>query len=209
MPYVMDWPPKRLAVIALVVLGLLFAASPALADGWSYGGSCPVPPSSPVLSQLGDSASYSLLPGGNFEGDMSGWSLNNASVVSGNESLNVGGASDSQSLSIAPGGSAVAPPICVSNMFPSWRFFAVSNPTGSGDTSLHISAQWSLSNGMSGQVPVTSLSNGNYSSWQLTPSLTLGSVLRDGFVVTVRLVFTAGNSSQWSLDDIYVDPYAK
>src|SRR5690348_15727206 len=50
-----------------------------------------------------DVASYTLNPGGSFEGGAPGWSLDGASVSGGNEPFNVTAAGDSRSLSL-PGG---------------------------------------------------------------------------------------------------------
>jgi hypothetical protein len=58
-------------------------------------------------------------------------------------------------------------------------------------------------------IPAASLNSGDYSSWQATPSLPLGSVLAPGQTVTVQFVFAAGSGSAWELDDVLLDPYAK
>jgi hypothetical protein len=83
MPYVMDWPPKR--ILGVVVVGLASLAMLVGAPAASADSQCPMPASSPVFSQFGESASYALVPGGGFEGDTPGWTFDNASVVSGNE----------------------------------------------------------------------------------------------------------------------------
>jgi hypothetical protein len=208
MPYVMDWPPKRILAVALVGLAMLIAAPVASANSSS---SCPIPPSSQVFSQFGDSNSYSLVPGGDFQNeDTSGWTFNNASLVSGGEPWNVSGASENQSLSIGPGGSAISPSICVSNLFPSLRFFAL-NAQGSGGwgTSLRVSALWTDSNGYTHTFSLGHLYDSQFQSWEPTPSIALGSYLPDGMSVNVQLEFSSGANSTWQIDDVYVDPYAK
>jgi hypothetical protein len=205
MPYVMDWPPKRVLAVALVGLAMLIAAPVASADS----GSCPVPPSSPVFSQFGDGASYALVPGGNFEGSTAGWTLNGASVVSGNEPWYVGDSSDSQSLNIPAGGEAVSPSFCVTNAFPNWRLFALANPNQWWHSGLRVSIQWTDENGNSGQVPVTYLPSDSFGQWEPTRSLLLGALLQDGTTMQARLVFDAGSGGSWNIDDVYVDPYAK
>ena len=107
MPYVIRWPHKRVIALAATSLSLLVAASPAAAYGGSWSspysqyqpaapsGSCAVPQSSSVFSALGDTASYALLPGGVFASSpRTGWALNGASVVPGDEPWNVNGNSD-------------------------------------------------------------------------------------------------------------------
>src|SRR5690242_47820 len=78
LPYVIRWPHKRVIALVAACFALLVAAHPAAADTTP----CPTLPSSPVFAPLGDSANYSAVPGGSFEGDMSGWSLTGASVAS-------------------------------------------------------------------------------------------------------------------------------
>jgi hypothetical protein len=203
MPYVMDWPPKRILALAAVGVAFLVGAPAASADS-----TCPSPPSSNVFSQFGDDASYSLVPGGDFEGDTSGWSLDNASVVQGNEPWNIGSPSDSQSLSIGAGGTAVSPSFCVSNQFPMWRFFAQSAGHAWGASGLSVSLQWTDDQGNSGQTRIASLRGGIYRSWSPTRPLVLGEGMDDNTTLSARLVFQADKTS-WSIDDIYIDPYAK
>jgi hypothetical protein len=164
--------------------------------------------SSTVFAALGDTANYTPVSGGTFEGDMSGWTLNSASVAPGNEPWQVDGASDSNSLSIAPGGSAVSPTFCVSSKTPTWRFFAHS-ADASSSTVLHVYAQLTDKHGRTTQLPIATLSGG-YSSWAATPALVLGKVLPPGLNVNIQFVFIAdSNGGAWSIDDVFVDPYAK
>ncbi len=208
MPNVSDWPPRRLfavtATVTAFALTLIVGAPAAAADTVA----CPTPASSQVFSQFGDDAYYSLVPGGNFEGDVSGWALRGASVVSGNEPWYVGGAGDSQSLSIEPGGSAISPAFCVTAQYPSWRFFA-RLAGGPRRSYLSVAVEWTDPNGDHGVTPVTTLRGGRFRDWRPTRSLELGPVLDDSTTMTERLVFFAGNSSAWRIDDLYLDPYAK
>jgi hypothetical protein len=225
LPYVIGRPPKRVLAVVATTLGMFATASPALADNQSgnyQGGQVPTvaaTPASPVascpgvtsvqsLSALGDLAYYAPVAGGTFEDAGAGWTLNNANVVSGNEPWNVISPTDSNSLNIAAGGSAVSPTFCVDNTFPNFRFFAHS--LGSGyHSGLIVSARYTLSTGQSGQIPIHWLSASNYSSWALTPGLPLGSALNAGQTATVQFVFSAGWGSAWNIDDVLLDPYAK
>jgi hypothetical protein len=204
MAYVIDWPPKRLLALAAVGVALLLTAPAASADT----STCPIPPSSPMFSQFGDSSSYALVPGGTFEGDMSGWTLSGASLAQGNEPWQVNGAGDSQSLSIPSNGSAVSPSFCVTNQFPSWRFFARLGG-GASWSSLSVSVQWTDQNGNSGVRPVITLKGGEFRSWAPTGSLVLGPVLDSATTMTERLVFANSGGAGWQIDDLYIDPYAK
>jgi hypothetical protein len=79
-----------------------------------------------------DPMNYTLMPGGTLEDGAAGWSLNGASVVSGNEPWEVHGDGDSRSLKIPAGKSATTDSICVGLEHPTLRFFAKS----SGDSLL-------------------------------------------------------------------------
>jgi hypothetical protein len=165
--------------------------------------------SSTVFAALGDTANYTPVTGGTFEGGMSGWTLNSASVAPGNEPWQVDGASDSRSLRIAAGGSATSPTFCVSSKTPSWRFFAHAGNASPG-TVLRIYVQTTLPNGHVLQLPVAKYTGDKYSSWAATPSMVLGKVLPPNFNVNVRFVFTSdSDGGAWSIDDVFVDPYAK
>jgi hypothetical protein len=208
MPHVSDWPLRRFMPVtaALVAFALTVVAGTSKASADTL--PCPTPSASQVFSPFGDAADYALVPDGNFEGDASGWTLNQASVVSGNEPWYVGGDGDSQSLSIQPGGSAISPPFCVNDEFPSWRFFAQLNG-GPGRSWLDVSVQWTDKHGYSGVTQVATLRGGTYRTWRPTASLQLGPALNDYTTLTERLVFSVGDGSGWQIDDIYIDPYAK
>lgn len=206
MPYVIARPPRRIIALAASLFALMVAASPAAADT-----GCPTVPTSPVFATFGDLASYTPLQGGTFEGDMSGWSLNGASVVSGNEPFYVNSASDSQSLSIGSFGtrsSATSPSFCVSSVMPTYRFFA-ENVSGSLNATLTASVIYSGVNGNSSIAPAPVTVTGVPGVWQLTAPLTLGSTMNNGQTVSAQLVFTASPGSRWQIDDVYIDPYAR
>jgi hypothetical protein len=193
-----------MAALAVSCAALLVTAAPAAADT-----TCAIPASAPVLSAIGDQANYTLLAGGSFENGTPGWSLNNASVVAGNEPLQVGGPNDSSSLNIQPGGSATSASGCGNALFPTFRFFAKSTP-GAPASQLHVGVQWTTAWGLSGYRELGTLDSGTYSSWQATPSLPLGSLIPSGMTVYGRIVFTADSGGgAWNIDDVYVDPYAR
>ena len=206
MPYVTSWPHKRALALVAACFALAVAAQPAAAATPT---TCPDTVSSTVFAALGDTANYTPVTGGTFEGGMSGWTLNSASVAPGNEPWQVDGASDSKSLSIASGGSAVSPTFCVSSKTPSWRFFAHAADASPG-TVLRIYVQTTLPNGRVLRLPVAKYTGDDYSSWAATPSMVLGKVLPPNFNVNVHFVFAADSKGgAWSIDDVFVDPYAK
>ena len=187
-------------IAALACLGLFAAPGVALA-------ACPAQPVSTPFSQWGDSGSYFLLPGGSFEGtaDQVGWTLSGASLASGNEPFFANDSGDTQSLTIAGGGSATSPFFCVDNTMTSLRFFA-QQPTPGG--SLRVRALVQTPNGVQ-SVRVARLMDGSMPSWAPTdaiPGDTSG--LADDQTLMVALQFSVPSpAASWQIDDIYVDPY--
>jgi len=186
-------------VAALTCLCVLASAGVAFAD-------CPAQSTSTPFSQWGDTNSYFLVPGGNFEGtpDQVGWTLSGASLTPGNEPFYVDGSGDSQSLTISAGGTATSPYFCVDNTMSDLRFFA-QETTGGSD--LLVQALVQTPNGVQ-TVPVEDLADGSMPSWAPTQPVGDTGQLPDGDTVMVALQFSVPQSAgSWQLDDVYVDPY--
>src|SRR5436853_1269877 len=80
---------------------------------------------SKIFSAWHDNRGYVLTPDGGFENGAAGWTLENgAAVGEGNETFQVGGAADHQSLALPAGSSATSPAICVTRHTGIFRFFA-------------------------------------------------------------------------------------
>jgi hypothetical protein len=188
-------------VAALAFLGVFAAPGIAL-------GSCPAQPVSTPFSQWGDGNSYFLIPGGSFEGtaDQVGWTLSNASLTQGNEPFYVNDSGDSQSLTIAGGGSATSPFFCVDNTMGSLRFFAQEVSSGGG---LRVQALVQNPDGSVTTVPLAHLYDGSMSTWAPTdPIAGDTSGLSDDQTLSVALQFRVRSpSASWQIDDVYVDPY--
>src|SRR5947209_3293160 len=185
MPSIISRPPKRAIALVAACLGMLAAAAPAGAATTS----CAIPASTPVFASLGDTSSYFAVPGGTFEGDMSGWSLTGAQVAPRNEPFQVAGLGDSHSLSIAPGGSAVSPTVCINSLTPTWRFFSHAADASSPASQLTVSAQWTDSKGHTFKLPIAHRTGKDNASWTATPALVLGKALPAGASVNIKLVF--------------------
>jgi hypothetical protein len=169
--------------------------------------SCPAQSLSSPFSQWGDTNSYFLIPGGSFAGtaDQVGWTLDDASLTSGNEPFGVGGASDDQSLTIDGGGSATSPYFCVDNTMSDLRLFARQVASGSD---LQVRALVQIS-GTVTAIPVGDLADGSMPDWAPTQPITGDtSAIPDGSSVMAALQFTVpASAGSWQLDDIYVDPW--
>jgi hypothetical protein len=208
-PYIITRPPRRAIALAAACLGLLVAAAPAAAKDKPQNPADQV--STPVFAALGDTADYFALTGGTFESNTSDWSLTGAQVVPGNEPFQVDGLGDSHSLSIAPGGFAVSPEVTINNTTPTWRFFADAGNAAAPATQLTVYAQWTNpSTGHVFKLPIAHRNGKDHGKWAATPALLLGKYLPAGLNVNVQFVFQAGtNGGAWTIDDVYIDPYAR
>jgi hypothetical protein len=153
----------------------------------------------------GDSSSYKLVPGGNFEGSMAGWTLTGgAKTVAGSEPFGATGSVGSSSLDLPAGASVQSPYTCVNAGYPTFRFFGRNNGLLS---TVVVSVVYKLPLlGLPVAVPVGIVAlTGN---WQPTVKMLTASFipgLLSGGTTNVALSFTAltGNSQ---IDDIFVDP---
>lgn len=82
--------------------------------------SCTEPSTFKAFKAFGDNADYAFAPGGSFESGTAGWSLDRASVVTGNDSSGVYGGT--KALRIANGGRVVSPWFCVTPANPHFRY---------------------------------------------------------------------------------------
>jgi hypothetical protein len=166
-------------------------------------GACSDAALSQPFAQWGDTTSYELVTGGDFEGSLAGWTLGHgAQRVAGSEPYGATGSVGSYSLSLPAGASAQSPYTCVDAAYPTFRFFArnhgllstvlvqVVYRTLLGETALPIGAV-----ALSGE-------------WEPTLPMLTGSIVTgalSGGTAEVALRFTAltGDSQ---IDDVFVDP---
>jgi hypothetical protein len=193
---------QRLGVaMTACLIGLGACASATLAATSAV---CPSAPVSTPFARFGDSADYSLVPGGSFESGAPGWSLTGATIVSGNESYEVD--AGTQSLAIQPGGVALSPAVCVTTADPTFRFF-MRRTSGSWGV-LNVSLRWTDASGVTHNTTVASLPGATV--WLPTPTLRLAGALplwQPGSVLNVELVFSpAQYGGAWEIDDVYIDP---
>jgi hypothetical protein len=205
----------RIALIAGLTGAALFAAMPGSASAGilvASAPSCDNGTTSQPFAQWGDANSYFLAPGGNFENGAAGWSLGGSSVAGDQEPWHVAGAG-SHALNIGAGGSVVSPTMCVGIEDPSMRFFAHRSGGGllGAASQLVVSARVETSLGLVVEVPVgtiTTLTNGT--QWNRTPTqLVLASLLPllPGEHTPIQFRFTAVGTSDWVIDDVFVDPH--
>jgi hypothetical protein len=195
---------RRTAVCLVLVTALVaLCASSATAGGSLLGLSNDCGSASQPFAQFGDYRSYTFGSNGGLENGSTGWSLGGGEVVSGNESFYVHSSSDSHSLSLSTGDSALSPKLCMGTTSTVTRFFVRSEDGG------RVRVQVVLRNLLGqvlGVVQISDVSAG--SNWSPGPGvLNLDSVLGLVGVSSIQLKFTELSGSV-QIDDVYVDPWA-
>lgn len=197
---------RRCAVAAAAVAALAVPASASAGPLVASATDCPAQALSQPFLPWADISQYTPQPGGAFEDGAAGWTLNGASVGNGNEPWQVSGPTDSQSLTIANGGSATSGTICVGVDHPDIRFFA----RGSNSlASLTVQVLFLDGSGNTQSLPIGVLTGSN--AWNVTPPLIIGvnllPLLPDGRT-PVAFRFSA-NGGSFQIDDVYVDPLSR
>ena len=161
----------------------------------------------PVLSQpflsAGDTNDYMLAPGqseGQFNG--AGWALSgDASIM--NAALPQGGSGSV--LDLPSGAKAVSPLVCVNAFYPTARM-RVRDVAGAEGVSFYVSYQGTPSQNKpknTGQVHV------NGSSWTLSAPVNMQPNRGSAWELVRITLIAGGHSSDFQLDDLYIDPYSR
>jgi hypothetical protein len=156
-----------------------------------------------------DSNSYKLVPGGSFEGSLSGWTLSGgATRVAGSEPFGVTGTVGKSSIYLPAGASVQSPYTCVDAAYPSFRFFGRNNGLLS-TVAVSIVYKEPLLGPVAVPIGLVAL-NGSWapSAQMLTLSAVQGAVngLLTGQTPQVALRFTAVTGSS-QIDDVFIDPH--
>lgn len=156
-----------------------------------------------------DPASYVLAPDGGLENGGAGWSMaGGAAVVSGNESFFVGGDDHASTLRLPPGSSAQTGVMCVGIEHPTLRIFTKASPAFG--SRLRVEAVWEDAAGNARDTTIGVVDGG--STWAPSPVMVITTsllTLLPGNHTPVAFRFTPLGSGTWTVDDVYVDPYAK
>lgn len=158
-------------------------------------GSCKTAALSQPFAPWGDSASYELVPGGDFES--SSWGLSGgAQRVPGSEPYAATGTLGAWSVSLPAGASAESPATCVDTSDPTIRFFMA----GSGVVAVSV-----VYGGLA--IPAgVAIAPGD---WQPTPvmlteSPLLGLLSGGSTQVSLQLTTVLGDPQ---VDDVFIDPW--
>jgi hypothetical protein len=198
-------PLGLLGALALAVL----PATSAKASQLISTDACDNAPLTQPFAQFGDSNQYKLIPGGDFEGSLSGWSLSHgATRVAGSAPSAATGVVGQSSLYLPAGASVQTPYTCVDAAYPEFRFFGRNNGLLS---ILAVSIVYKEPLLGAVAVPVGTVAlTGSWapSARMLTLSAVQGIVngLLTGKTPQVALRFTAVTGSS-QIDDVYIDPH--
>jgi hypothetical protein len=185
-----------IAAAALTALGASSAQAALIRTG-----ACDSSSLSQPFRTWGDSNSYKLVPGGDFEGSLGGWSLRGAAVVAGGGPLHAGGG---RAVELGAGDWVQTPKTCVNTSYPTFRFF--SSGTGNATSTVLVQAVYALP--LLGDVPVpvgvVTLSPGWSPTLPMLTASTVTGLLSNGTAqVGLRFTQLLGTSR---IDDVYIDP---
>lgn len=164
--------------------------------------SCDAVTTKQAFAAFGDLADYALAPGGSFEGSLDGWTLEKASVVSGNESVGIlGGA---KSLLIRDGGKAISPEFCLSPAHPTFRFVTVG-----GEVNLKINYRtldrlYDVDDELAGE---TDNKSGKWQPSEIHPLATEIPASKLAKGVLARIELRADDDVR--IDNLLIDPYRR
>jgi len=193
---------RFLAAPTIALLALAIGGAPAQAAPISTE-ACNEAALSQPFQRWGDTSDYELVPGGDFEGSLAGWTLSGgAQRVAGSEPFGATGAVGSYSLELPAGASAQSPFTCVDAAYPTFRLFA-RNESLLATVVVQVVYQTAL-----GTVALPLGAVVLSSKWAPTLPMLTGSVvpaaLANG-VAEVALRFTALAGAS-RIDDVFIDP---
>lgn len=158
------------------------------------------------FTRWGDGASYVLTPSGTAE-NRAHWTLEGgAAPAPGNESFYVHDEDEKSSLALPPGSSATTASMCVGLSRPTLRFFARND--GSPFSVLRVDVLFEDNLGAVWSVPIGTILGA--AEWQPTAPLAVVAnllPLLPGGNTAVAFRFTPDKAGDWTIDDVYVDPW--
>lgn len=195
---------RRAGLTALAALSL---GAPAGAHAAIPPLGCPGQRVAQTFLPWSDPSWYTSVPDGGLEGGGAGWTLDKgAAVVADNEPYYVRGPADSQSLFLQSGASAASPDVCIAVTHPTIRFFA--RNTGSQNSTLTVSVVFTEPDGERRALTIGVLTA--TPAWEPTPVLPVTvNLLSLVLKPEIAVQFDADGGGQWSIDDVYLDPYGK
>jgi hypothetical protein len=162
-------------------------------------GACNSNTLSQPFSPWGDTSSYELAPGGDFEVGSAAWHLTGgAQLASGSEPFAATGTLGASSLSLPAGSSAVSPTTCIDAAYPTVRFFV------GGTGTLAVSVVY---HGLA--IPTgLAITAGDWTPGPVMTTLSPVFGLLSGGTAQVSIQLTALTGSP-QVDDVFVDPWMR
>jgi hypothetical protein len=194
------------AALAAGVMALIGPAGAHAAD--VAAASCAEQSAAQTFLRWLDPAWYVPAPDSGVEHLAAGWTLlGGATTQDGNEPYQVGGPDDQRSLRLPAGSDATTGPMCIGVEHPTVRFFA--RNTGARDSMLRVSVVYRDTDGQWQSLAVGLLTG--EPSWAPTPILPVAVNLLAllGEQQAAFRFAPADDRGDWSIDDVYVDPYRK
>jgi hypothetical protein len=190
---------RRAAVACLAACGLVAAPASAAATAPQPG--CPVTPTTTPFAHWGDVSEYVLAPGGDFEEQGATWTLTgDASAVEDNEPFRVGAPTDHLALSLPARGSATTAQMCIGFEHRTLRLFAkASRPAGS----LRVEVLYAGRARAIGTIDATTA----WAPSDVLPTIANELAPAHGNAIDVAFRFTPHGAADWTIDDVYVDPF--
>jgi hypothetical protein len=164
--------------------------------------SCVDPTVSPLLAGLGDTRSYFVAPGGDFEDGAAGWQLaGGATIAPGSNGLGIVGGSSS--LKLGAGSSAISPAFCVDERFPSFRMAAAQLGAAKANVKVQV-----VYPGQKDNVDdVGKVESKTVTDWGLTPDMAIDTKVPGWHRIALRLsVDKVAAASDVRVDDVVIDP---
>jgi hypothetical protein len=184
--------------------GILALAALALAPSSAGASGCPQQSLSQTFLPWMDVSWYVPARNGGFEGGDADWTLTGGAEVVGGSNPYLAG---DHSLALPGGASATTAPMCIGVEHPTIRLFA--RNTGAPLSTVTVSVVFSDLLGVTRSLPVGLIGAGD--TWSPTPVMPiLVNLLSLTGDQRVAFRFTAADDGgEWTIDDVYVDPYKK
>ncbi len=208
-----------LAALAAFPAGASAAYSFPTVGGALAAAACATPPTWQAFTKLSDSAYYALAPGGDFETAGLGWTLKNAKIVAGNESVGIVPGTKSVLLGASRYGGAAevtSPEFCVTRDHPSFRFLlrSVGSTYRSGFGSNIVYR--TISNLGTSYLDTVDIAYGS-KTWAASPKTPLATAIPDakfaeGVLVKIKFYLPSYNvreGGQLQIDNLLIDPYRR
>lgn len=208
---------KKFSIVAAALLAAATAPASAGATAAITGAvKCEEQATTKAFEKFGDTADYSVAPGGDFESQDNGWTFSRARIVDGNETAGVLGGRHSVAMGLGVIGAAtvVSPSFCVGEEHPTFRYLL--KATGLvGFLTTYI--RYTDTDGSTEETLVrsrtaTNLLPGRWKPSDLQPLATKIPLVQNGRTARVQLVFRSPINligSGYQIDNVLVDPYRR